>query len=204
MADPAPSNGEPAPPPQDHDGDDVDRLIVVGEADEACNAACACPLRGYTMKFFVLLNTFMSAIMMFVMAVVFAPMGGNMAMIMLETGTILLMLSAMMVFYLFPPDNPFRACLRRSTLLVFRNRKWCPACTSRALKFLPVLSVPLGAGAALTAVILSSIVMNDPEVRQRAPMVRATISMWVIAFIALFPLGGARRLRAWFAEPDEE
>ena len=103
----------------------------------------------------------------------------------------------MLVFHVFRPDNPYREMLRRFALLWSRN-----TLLSRFMRHVSsvvimcaasILCVPL----LIVGVVMTTILLLDAHQRASSAFVRGTMSVWTIALMCLFPLGGMEGIKQW-------
>lgn len=184
-------------PPVEMTEDQMEQMLMEEDPVVACRiynmlerrTRCA----GYSVRLLLVLMPLMAAFFLLVLGGTFMP--SKEGIVMIEMGTIVVLVVAMLVFYVYPADNPIRVSIRRCLYLSCGNRRFVS-------KVMSIVIALLGVGTTVTAIALSIVMINDAGARNSTPVIRATVSMWVIGFVLCFPLGGARRVRMALHEDD--
>ena len=187
-------------PLQFMDDEEAHRLLRTGTFEEALRAMRV-DCRGYHNRVFIVMSLFIIGIAFTIMGSIFARAG--IETVTLTVGMIIFLSAVVLTFFLLPPDNPIKNGLRRFATACCCNNRFRAGLVVDSFGFAHKMCGVVSFMATLAAIILSSIVINDPNMRHHKPLIRATVAMWVLAFVTCFPCGGGRRIQDWLRRIDD-
>ena len=179
--------------------EEAEPVLRGGTYMEACRAVHGVDCKGQQAKALLACYGLLGGIGLIIPGLVVQTAAGSVLLVM---GTFCFLGSLLLIFFFYPNPNPVRVISRRFLVCIFCNRRWIGQFFDWIAQHRAHIAAVLGFVSTLTAVTLSSIVVNVQEARGKKAFVRATVAMWIVAFITCFPLGGGRRMREWFHERD--
>ena len=177
---------------------EIDRTIATGDVRTAFRLCWDVDVFSYGVKGTLVFLLSLGTLVFFIEGVCFSLfISGIAGAIMLEVAVMLALVLWLLVFHVFRPDNPYREMLRRFDLLWSRN-----TLLSRFMRHVSsvvimgaasILCVPL----LIVGVVMTTILLLDAHQRASSAFVRGTMSVWTIALMCLFPLGGMEGIKQW-------
>lgn len=180
--------------------EDAEPLLREGDCESACKAMRV-DCHGFGFKIILAFYSLAGGIALLSVGAGIRN-GDGVGEAMMVVGSFCLISSLLLIFFFYRPNNPIRTMVRRFCVWFCCNRRWVGIFYDKLVKQTGAICAFIGFATVVVAVVLSSMVMNLPQRRDDRAFVRATVSMWIIAFVACFPLGGGQRLRQWFHEHD--
>lgn len=181
--------------------EELEKMLETGTCHEACGA---CRILGRRLPvdrfFFKVLLTWFTLLGGIALLSAGLAIGAKYTdgLIMIELGSVLLVFDAFLVFCLLPPENPVRVRMRHARLFCSNKQAMCPGIPPSVY---PAAAALLAFSCIVIAAVMSAILIHSPGHRKQMFM-RATVAMWVLAFVFCIPCGGRHRLREWLREPD--